>query len=506
MKKRAITLLTALVLITVLLLTACGTKNGSDAGKTTEIPAGTEQPATNAPAGNTATDVPTAAPTEEPVPTEKDPLSEIDALMVELDDPINYRTSGSKAEMRDGEPFLTITTLPSGDIHSVFMFPDIFSPDDYPFIAFKYRIGYGQSIISSNHFYAITTDDGPTPKDGWWGDISFKKDCDWHTGILEIKKVFKSATGDFMQLRTPNVNDAGGDWAIAWIGAFKSKDDITKYDEEFNKKYGDKLVKAEPPKEEKEEVVPIFEDAFEEISISFDDMTPGDAVTPVDPLGYAPGLNNSTFVERDGGAAVLLNHDALFYPELVRSGAAYTVSFDIRNSDGWNRFGGFVFNWGDEGNSARNFYENNGIAPDGEGSMVSASGCGFAFQGGNQVRVYIPVWDNAAVAKVAADAVITAPVDFDADYVYFVIVDDGAGKVTVSAGGGVLAIIEYSDPGLVDGAPNVFEQYYRTVKVTDAAGSELFTARNAMFSVYKSIAFAGRGHNIYLDNIVIANN
>ena len=102
MKKRAITLLTALVLITVLLLTACGIKNGNDAGKTTEIPAGTEQPATNAPTGNSATDVPTAAPTEEPVPTEKDPLSEIDALMVELDDPINYRTSGSEAEMRDG--------------------------------------------------------------------------------------------------------------------------------------------------------------------------------------------------------------------------------------------------------------------------------------------------------------------------------------------------------------------------------------------------------------------
>ena len=501
MKKRLITVLTALVLVMVLGLTACGTP-GSNDSKTAEP---TLQPATAAPATSAPTAAPTAAPTEEPTPAEPDPLKDIDALIIELDDPSTYRCSGSEAEMRDGEPFLTITTLPSGDIHTVFTFPDIFSSEDYPYIAFKYRIGYGQNIISSNHFYAVTLEGGPTPNDGWWGDVSFKKDWDWHTATITIKQMFPAATGDFVQLRTPNVNDAGGSWAIAWIGAFKSKDDIKKYDEEFTKKYGDKLVKDEPPKEVKEEVVPPYDDAFDETAVNFDDMNAGDVLTGIEPLGFSAGLANSVIVEHDGGLAALLKHDALYYPEIIKPGSAYTASFDLKNEGSWHRFGGFVFNWGDEGNSARNFYENNGINPDGEGSMVGASGCGFTFMGGNQVRVYVPVWDDAAIAKVAASADITAPVDFDADYVHFVIADDGAGKATVSVNGTVLIVLEYSDPGLIDGAPNVYEQYFRNVKVSDGAGNVLFTAQNAMFSIYKSLAFAGRGHDIYLDNIAITN-
>ena len=505
MKKRVIAALTALVLVLVLGLTACGTKT-NDTGKATDQPAGSQQPATAAPTNAPATENVTAAPTAEPTaePT-KNPLSEIDALIIELDDPSNYRNSGSEAEMRDGEPFLTITTLPSGDNHSVFIFTDLFSSDDYPYIAFKYRIGYGQSVNVSNHFYAITSDGGPTPNDGWWGDISFKKDCDWHVGKIQIKKMFPNASGDFAQLRTPNVNDAYGEWAIAWIGAFKSEEDIAKYDEEFNKLYGDKLVKAEPPQEEKQETVPMFSDAFEEINVDFEDMGAGDPMGPVDLLIYTPGLNTSTFADRDGGVAALITFDSLCYPDLIKSGAAYKVSFDLKNADSMERFGGFIFNWGDEGNTARNFFEDNGIDSNVPGSMVSASGCGFSFIGGNTVRVYIPTWNGDAVAKSAISADVTAEVDFNADYAHFEIADDGAGKVTVSLNGSVFVILEYSDPGLIESAPNIFEQYYRTVKLSDAAGNELFNASNTLFSIYKSIAFAGRGHNIYVDNINITN-
>mgnify|MGYP002870125573 CR=1 FL=1 len=100
---------------------------------------------------------------------------------------------------------------------------------------------------------------------------------------------------------------------------------------------------------------------------------------------------------------------------------------------------------------------------------------------------------------------IDAPVDVSAGFNAFKIDDDGTGKVTVTINGAVLFTLEYTDPGMIAGAPTRYESYYRNVKVSGADGAELFSSDSALFSIYKSFGFGARAHDTYFDNIVIKN-
>ena len=66
-------------------------------------------------------------------------------------------------------------------------------------------------------------------------------------------------------------------------------------------------------------------------------------------------------------------------------------------------------------------------------------------------------------------------------------------------------VLEYSNPGVINKAFGYNEGYYRNVKLVDGAGNELFSTENALFSKYKSFAWAGRAHEVYVDDIKIVN-
>ena len=394
-----------------------------------------------------------------------------------------------------------------GDNNITFTFPQNFSSDNYPFIAFKYRLGFAQSVRNTNHFYSITTEGGPAGEPGKYADIEWVSDTDWHVGKLDLKNQFNTAVGDWVAIRFPTADNIEGDLAIAWLGAFKSEEDITKYDEAFNKAYGAKLVKAEEPDlNDKEELVPEFEDSFGDVALDFEDYNDGDGMGAAffDYFHYSVGANQSAIVDVDGNLVGKISFDALSYDGLVKKGAGYTATFDIKNEGGSENFGGFVFNWGDEKNTSRNFYENNGLESDSSGSLTGNSGCGVFLQGNKKIKVYIPVWDTEANKKSYISATLDTEVDFNAAFVKVVVEDNGTDTVTVTADGKLLFSVKYADPGVNAKAVGFDEAYYRSVKILDGAGNELCASESSLFSVYKSISWAGRAHTIYVDNIQIA--
>ena len=503
--KRIIALLIAIAALVC--FAACSTGGDNTATpdpKTTENNAADVTPEKATEAGTTQ--APTAAPaTDVPATKEPAPGSDIDAILIDFEDDTSYTCYGSMAEINPGEPWLTIITNP-GDNNFVAHFDEGFGFDstEYPYIAFKYRVGYGQSVRASNHLYAMTASGGPTPNNGWWYHLDYINDLDWHVAIVQIASAFPSADNEWRSLRTPTVDTAGGDLAYAWLGVFKSVEDIEKYDAAYNEKYGELLVKAAPPDVEKQESVPLLDDAFENVNINFEDCEQNATLTSVDMFNYVPGLNNSVYVDRDGGTAAQIEFDALYYNGLVKSGTAYTVSFDLMNVGGASMFGGFIFNYGDEGNTSRNFYEDSGLVQAGGYILAGASGCGVTFKGEKTVMFYIPVWDADNTKLTVATVDFEGPVDFNAAYSTFRLEDDGQSKVTIYVNDELFVTVEYSDPGM-SAAPTLYEQYYRSVKISAAYGTELLKVDNAHFSIYKSFAFGDRAHKICVDNITIAN-
>ena len=509
--KKIIAMMIALALVAC--FAACGTAGGdsnatgkpaaTDEQKTTNAPVATDEPAGN------PTDVVTDVPTDVPEPTatkEPAPGADIDAVLIDFEVEENYTCyAGAEASVNAGEPWLTIVSGPSGGDNIVLHFDEGagFDSEEYPFIAFKYRVGYGHSVRGANHLYAITGGGGPTPNNGWWYHLDYVADLDWHTVILEIAEAFPETDSAWRSLRTPTVDAAGGDLAYAWMGAFKSAEDAEKYDAAFNEKYGDKLVKAEPPKIEKTEVVPELVDAFEETVIDFEDMEEGTNVAGTELLQYVGGLNNSVYVEHDGGIAAQMQFDSLAYYDIIKSGSAYSISFDLMNASG-GLFGGFIFNWGDEGNTSRNFFEDNGLVSPPGLTSASSSGCGFSFAGGNQVVIYVPFWDSEAIKLSVASVTVEAPVDFNAGYNTFRLEDDGTSKVEVYLNDALFVTVAYADEGFCD-APTMYEHYYRSVTITGSDGTELLKTDKAAFSIYKSFAFAGRAHQVCFDNISFKN-
>ncbi len=508
--KKIISILIALAILVC--LAACS-KAGSDSVPT-EVPQNaTEGPAetkTQEPAAPTdvVTEAPTEAPTEEsdPTPTKEPEIgAEIDAIMIDLTEDTNYIVYGGEAEMDRGGIWLSIISGAGGGDNIVFSFDEGagFDAAEYPYIAFKYRLGYGEGVKGANHLYSITSVGGPSPNHGLNYHLDYIGDRDWHTAVIELETAFPEAGTEWTALRTPTADNPGGELAYAWIGAFKSAEDVEKFDAAFNEKYGDKLVKAEKPQIEKKQSVPDLADAFDDVLIDFEDKDEGTNVSAVDFMKYVGGLNNSVYVDRDGGIAAQMQFDSLSYWDIVKSGVAYTASFDVMNYSG-GLFGGFIFNWGDEGNTSRNFFEDNGLQQP-PGLMCSgASGCGFSFAGGNKVIVYVPVWDDEAIKLTVASVEIEAPVDFDAGYNTFRIEDNGNSKVEVFLNDALFVTIEYSGEGFNE-APTMMEYYYNNIRITGSDGTELLKSDKALFSIYKSIAFAGRAHKVCFDNISISN-
>ncbi|MBR6933887.1 MAG: hypothetical protein IKH41_00175 [Clostridia bacterium] len=511
MKKRILALLVVCAL-TVTAFAACAIKPAEEnkpdvtnvpaTDAATEAPVVTEAPnPTDPPA---PTEAPTEAPTKEPKPTMD--LNGLDAILVDFEEDL---ITGSACTFEMDDVWLNITT-DIGDNNITFSFPENFKAEEYPFIAFKYRLEFAQSIRNTNHFYSITTEaGGPSPTEGMWSDITWISDLDWHTGILNLAEQFPAATGDWTAIRFPTVDTLEGVYALAWLGAFKSEEDIAKYDDIFNSVNGSKLVKAEEPAEEdKEEEFPDVDDAFDETVLDFEDFDDGQGMTPGqhDYFDFTTGANQSSFVEMDGNIVGKLAFDALWYAGMVKSGTAYSVKFDLKNGGNQANFGGFVFNWGDERNISRNFFENNGLEGDGMGSLVSASGCGVFFLGGNKFKIYVPTWDLENNKKSYISATIESEVDFSAAFVHFEVADNGTDTVTIKANDVVIAVVKYSNPGVINKAVGYNEGYYRTVAITDATGTELASVENgALFSIYKSFAWAGRAHDVFVDNIQFTN-
>ncbi|MBO4326702.1 MAG: hypothetical protein J5950_05485 [Clostridia bacterium] len=508
MNKRLLAIIVACIL-TLSLFAACA-KKPADVTDPTKAPA-TEAAATDAAPTAAPTEVvtqaptekPTEAPTKEPKPTME--VGDLDAIILDLEE-APYTTQACVAEMDD--IWLTVTT-DIGDNWIIFNFDEPFDGTEYPYIAFKYRMGYGQSIRNTNHFYSINEGSGgPAPTDGMWSDITWISDLDWHTGILDLASQFPAAEGKWKSIRFPTVDTKEGDFAIAWIGAFKSEEDIAKYDAAFNATYGDKLVKAEEPAEEdKEEIIPDLEDEFDEMVLDFEDFEDGDMMAPgmFDSYGYRVGANGSKMVDVDGNIVASISFDALYYDGIIKSGQGYIATFRFRNSGAATNFGGFVFNWGDERNTNRDLFENNGLEGDGKGSLTGNSGCGVFFQGKNKVKVYIPIWDIENNKRSYISTIIESDIDFDAAFVNVKVEDNGTDSVTVTVNDTVLFVVKYSDPGVINKALGYNEGYYRSVQITDASGTELASSASALFSIYKSFAWAGRAHAVIVDNIQIKN-
>ena len=493
--------LIAVVLTLALLLAACAT---NEAPKPTEAP---QETPTTAP-----TEEPTPTPepevTEEPTPTPT-PKPKINyegpAFICDLEDDTLIAESACTYEYGTEGPWLKIVTE-QGDNNIVFRFGDTLYTEDTPIFAFKYRIGYGQSVRGTNHFYAIATKGGPVPQVGMYNDIDFVTDLEWHIGVFNLDEAFPEAEGEWVGMRFPTVDTVGGDFAIAWIGLFESEEDVAAYDAAFNEVYGEKLVKAEKPKVEKKEAMPEkLVDSFEDTVFDFSDCESGDALMNYESMEWLPALGTraSTFVEVDGNVMLNLTFDAWVHDSLVEAGKGFTAKFDFMNKGAiGGNFGGFIFGWGDENNSGRDFYENS-YGKDGVNSLVGKSGIGFDFRGGNKLYIYICQWNSETSKRDVAGVDIETAVDFDAKMVSFVIDDDGTSKITVTADGVLICTITYGDAGLLDDAVGYNEKYFRSVSITDGEGNEIVKSENALFSVYDSFAFGARARNLLIDNIDI---
>lgn len=458
------------------------------------------------------TDAPTEEPevTDTPEPTATpEPKPKLDysgnAILIDFDDDSCISASCCTYEIRSGEPWLTVLTE-AGDNNITFAFDEVFLTEDYPIIAFKYRVGYGQSIRGTNHFYSITGAGGPSVQEGTWADLDFMTDLDWHIGVFHLTEDFPQAASDWSALRCPTVDTVGGDLAFAWFGAFESEEDLAAYDKAFNDVYGEKLVKAEKPKEEKTERVPdVLLDEFENIVLDFEDASDGDLLS-----GYYAGdewigkfgLNSSKFVQEGDSIALNLTFDALYHNSLVKSDKGFTAKFDFRdNGNGSGNFGGFIFGFGDENND-RDFYEN-AYGKDGVNSLVGKSGIGVTFHGDNKIYIYLRYW-NADKSKIdILGAEYEAPVNFNEKMVSFVIDDDGTSKITITADGHLLFTVNYSDPGVVADAVGYYEQYFRNVSITDGAGNEVIKSDQSLLSIYDSFGFGARARDLIIDNIEV---
>ena len=476
----------------------------------------TNKPSASATANSTPnpTEKPTEAPT--PVPTENPHASyfDVEGIVTRFDEADeSYTTmSACEASVDGNDPFLTVVSL-EGDKNIIIPFGEYeeFDPAEYPYVAIRYRVGYGNSIGAGNHFYAITSTGGPTPDTGWWYHPEMTSDADWHLLVINLTEAFPAAIegATFKTLRFPIAAEENGTFCIAYMGAFKTEADITSFDTGYTLTYAEKLVKDKAPTE-KEETELDAESEFTESVIDFDEGADGTNISGsyvTGELNYAPGLNQSIFKDVDGDLVCDLEYDALSSMERVENGKPYTLSFDIKNQGNTAaNFAGLVLNYGKEGNTSNDFFENNGVLGDSQGSIVSKSGIGVFFQEGTKIKIYVITHDVQTNKIGHISYELETGIDFSSQFVKFKAVDDGQGKVKLYANDTLLATVTYADDAVLPLTATAYnERYYRTATILDASGNTIASTDSALISYTKVYAFGARAHAIYIDDISIEN-
>ena len=502
----------ALILAAVMLvsLAACSETGSSDP---TEAPAVTAAP----------TDAPTEAPTE--AATEAEPTAEptpkvqlevptvegLDAIITEFitNDEITaiLDDSGNETEIKNGEPFVTVYKDEGNSHFCVYIIDDgeesCFTPQDYPYLAMLYRISYGASHTPGNMLF-------PYAESGLTYDYSKKmeyvtNDGDWHLIYVDVSDS-QETIGDWYAVRIPIPTTQGSSFSLAYIGAFKTEDDVNAYYNAFVEMYADKLTKLEPESTKDEKEVDT-DDRFDEDIIDFDECTVNDSISGYDYGGiwsYSQGAAQSDFKElTEDNTVIYLSFDSIS-TSMVKEGTAYKFECDFKNTNNSANFGGFVVNWGNENNLNRDFFEGNGVYKDGDGSICGRSGCGIDFTESNKGFVYVMTYEDGKKSCIRYD--FESTVDFTADFCHFIIEDNGTDTITFKVGDEVLAIVKYSNPGLHQATVVGYdERYYRNATICNAAGEEVVSTECSLISVYKGIAAGGRAHTIYLDNLQITN-
>lgn len=513
MKKRFYSFL-CLVLVAVMMFSfaACNSEsNDTAATKEPEAKATDEIKPTSAP---TEAPKPTTAPTEVPPTPTKEPkdcvkVDGLDAIITSFDRCDDYAVQVSNPDEDEVKIEGPMALINSSCIIVSFLDDEeeavSFSLEEYPYIGMLYRVGFGVSIGGADHTYATVGGNASTEK-GYWDDIEYICDADWHLLSFSAQESFFEMTEmDGYRFYT-NSSGSNLPFAIGFLGAFKTEEDITKFYDAYVAKYGDKLVKSEPELVEKDEVIPDLEDAFDNTLFDFEDFSDGESMNGNVPDGFywCTGANQSAYAEHGDGVAARLAFDSINYRDLVKNGKAYTLSLDFKNNGNQTNFGGIIINWGDENNKARNFFENNGLKSDGGGSLVSKSGIGLFFIDAHTLQLYVVTCndDTAKLGYVSANLTVAA--DMNADYVKIVIADNGTDTITIVIADELVATISYSSARMLSEKVKAYnERYYRTVKVTDGSGAEVISTEDALVSYYKSIAFAGRAHGIYIDNVQV---
>ena len=482
-------------------------------------PKATNKPSASATANATTkpSEKPTEAPTPTPVPTENPHASyfDVEGIVTRFDEADeSYTTmSACEASVDGNDPFLTVVSL-EGDKNIIVPFGEYeeFDPAEYPYVAIRYRVGYGNSIGAGNHFYAVTSTGGPSANDGWWYHPEMTADADWHLLVIDLPKAFPAAIegATFKTLRFPIAAEENGTFCIAYMGAFKTEADITSFDTGYTLTYAEKLVKDKAPTEKEENELDA-ESEFTSIEVDFDDGTAGEGLMGsyiTGDLNYTPGTNTSKFVDVDGDIVAGLEFDALSTMERLENGKGYTLTFDVKNQGNTaTNFAGLVLNYGREGNTSNDFYENNGILGDSQGSIVSKSGIGVFFQEGTKIKVYV-ITHNLDTNKIEHISYeFETGIDFSSQFVKFKAVDDGKGKVALYANDTLLATVTYADDAVLPLTATAYnERYYRTASILDASGNTIASTDSALISYTKAYGFGARAHTIYIDDVKVENN
>jgi len=503
--KKVISTIFSLLLVVALLISVVSCTKPTEEPTVTEAPKATDSNPTTEP---TATPVPTDTPepTATPVPKQIAKVEGLDAIITSFEY-CDEEAFGDLEEVEIGsKPFALI----SAGSYLVYLCDQdgmytSASMDEYPIISLFYRVGYGGSIGGSDHIYALSeTITSPIPEEGKWADQEFICDADWHVLTYNAKEAFTTVSDALTGFKMYANAAVGEPFALAYVGAFKSEEDAQKYYNAFSDLHKEDLVKSEPAKVEKKEVVLDAEDKFDDALIDFEEYDSGEQMdnNVPDSYGWCRGANHSTYENGNGGTVANLAFDAFYYDGFVKAGTAYTLSLLAKNCGGAENFGGILINWGNEKNQDRNFFENNGLKKDGQGSLCGFSGIAFNFIGANEIEIVVYTVENARTSYKAVTVPVTA--DLKADFRQIVIADNGKDTITLTIADELVATIKYARPEMLGSDVTAYnERYYRDVKVLGKDGTEVLSVDNAIMSVYKSIGFGSRAHGMHYDNIQV---
>lgn len=495
--KRKFTILLVMCLV-ISLFAAC-----SDGSKETN-PTATVKPTQVSTATTNATPTEVPSPTVPPTPNPY----EVDAIITRFDEGAEDMVVGQGVSIetdKNGCYIIVETDGSNNDIQFTIPFDEEVDTSKFQYLAVKYKLGLGASIAGGNHFYAITAAGGPAATPGWWVHKDLVEDGDWHIEIFEFAKDFKEAGSNWQKLRFPGAASTGNKFYVAWMGAFLSKEDVEKFDTDYNFINKGKLEKDERPSD-KQEVKLETVDKFSNEKYNFEDSSEGDNLSTLEAWTALLGQNTSKVISVNDNLALSLGFDSIAYQERLASGKPFTLAFDFMSKGEGKNFNGLILNYGDEVNN-NNFYENNGMRKDGEGALVGKSGLLVYFKP-NKIELVMYIWDNEASKVSFISTEIDVP-GFKDSFANMTIVDDGSSTISIKLNGAVIAKVEYANAELLPVSAVAYnERYYRTVKILDAEGKTLAATTDtqyALLSATKTFAFGSRAEQLVLDNIEATN-